>query len=178
MVLKSLCMGVASALLMIESASALSCMRPDLAKTMETAKASETVYSILVGTFETPPPQQMTQEVLRPEDQFKPRPPVITPAKFTGYAITPSVETDPKLTQFPLDIETSCVGPWCSSIPSSDQERILFVEMRPKQSPVLKISPCPQWVFPLQNGQDQVEKLRDCLDKTCVSDAVNGFPQR
>ena len=81
MVLKSLCIGVVSVLMVAESASALSCMRPDLAQTMETAKASETIYSVLVGTLETPPTQQMTQEVIRPEDQFKSRPPVITPAR-------------------------------------------------------------------------------------------------
>jgi len=170
MVLRSLCVGVLSTFVLAESALALSCMRPDLSKTMEEAKASDVTYSILVGTFATPPTSQMPQENIRPEDQFKPRPPVITPAKFTGYALTSDATTDAPLSEFPVDIETSCIGPWCSSPPSSETDAIVFVEMRENQSPVLKISPCPQWVFPLQSSLKQVKMLRSCFDKTCVAD--------
>ena len=38
-----------------DSAFALSCMRPDLIKTLEDAKASDKVYHILVGKFMSNP---------------------------------------------------------------------------------------------------------------------------
>lgn len=170
MILRSLSLGAVGALILAESAFALSCLSPDLAKIMEEAKASETVYSILVGTLETPPAAQMPLEPFDPEDQFKPKPPVTIPAKFSGYALTSDINTDALLTEFPVDIETSCAGPWCSRAPSSESRNIVFVEMRQNQTPLLKISPCPKWVFPLRDKGDQVEKLRACFDKKCLWD--------
>jgi len=76
---------------------------------------------------------------------------------------------DQPLTRFPVDIETSCVGPWCSGVPSSDRDIIAFVEAREGQPPLLKISPCPYWTFNAE--PKQVSKVRQCLDKTCEVEA-------
>ena len=42
-----------SAVMVSESAFALSCVRPDLLRSLEQAKSSPTVYYILVGKFES-----------------------------------------------------------------------------------------------------------------------------
>jgi len=168
--MKRLCLFIAAAvapLMLTPSAHALSCARPDLVKTLEEAKASEKLYHILVGKFITVSPRPLTpyNEILRPEDQFKPRPPVITRTFFEGYSLAKRPYMDSRLTRFPVDIETSCAGPWCSSVPSSDRPLIAFVEARHGQAPLLKISPCPSWTFPAE--PQKVAKLRQCLDRTC-----------
>jgi len=153
-----------------ESAFALSCARPDVVKTLEDAKASEKLYYVLVGNF-TPigPRPKPHGGYISPEDQFKPRPPQITPSMFDGYSVGKTRYQDSHLTRFPLDIETSCAGPWCSDLPSGDREMIAFVEARDGQVPLLKISPCPYWTFTAED--EHVKKIRQCLDQKCEPEA-------
>lgn len=149
-----------------EPAFALSCMQPDLVKTLEEAKASDKLYYILVGRFKTGPSAK------NPPDangyDFKPRPPKITHSWFDGYSVSNDPRRDSHLIRFPVDIETSCAGPWCSSPPSSEREVIAFVEARENQAPLLKTSPCPTWVFTVRPQETQVQTIRQCLDKTCA----------
>lgn len=168
---RSLCAALLGSMMLADSAFALSCMRPDLIKTLEDAKASEKLYYILVGKFVplSPPTKPVFNGgYVSPEDQFKPKPPVITQSYFQGYSLAQNRRNDGYLTRFPVDIETSCVGPWCSSIPSSDREIVAFVEARNGQPSLLKISPCPYWTFSAE--AKTVKTLRQCLDKTCESE--------
>jgi len=48
---RSIMAGLIGALLVSDSAFALSCVRPDLIKTLEEAKASPKIYYVLVGRF-------------------------------------------------------------------------------------------------------------------------------
>lgn len=161
-------------LMLSESAFALSCMRPDLVKTLEDAKASEKLYYVLVGKFVSPTPQPKHFDngvYILPEDQFKPKPPVITRSYFEGFSVAKQARQDGHLTRFPVDIETSCMASWCSSVPQDSREVIAFVEARPGQAPLLKISPCPSMMFGAT--KPQVQKIRQCLDKSCEPEAVN-----
>lgn len=168
MKIRSICGAVLGALMLSDSAFALSCMRPDLVKTLEDAKASPKLYHILVGRFVSNTPRPQKPDYGRPpEDQFKPKPPVMTRTWFEGYSLAQNQRNDYHLTRFPVDIETSCMGPWCSSVPGNDRELIAFVEAREGQAPLLKISACPYWTFSAE--RKQVQKLRQCLDTTCVS---------
>ena len=55
MKLRSTLTVILAALMMSEGAFALSCMKPDLVKTLEEAKASDKVYHILAGKFVSEP---------------------------------------------------------------------------------------------------------------------------
>lgn len=161
---------ISGAILLSNSASALSCARPDLVSTLEAAKASPNIYYILVGNFTslTEGPAFTPWEGLPPEDQMKQRPPRIMPSTFEGYSLATTRRDDVPLTRFPVDIEVSCVASWCSDVPSPDREMIAFVEARNGQAPILRISPCPSQTFTAD--RKQVEKVRQCLDKNCETD--------
>ena len=170
--LRSIGAAILGTMLMAESASALSCMRPDLVKTLEEAKASEKLYHILVGKFVTRGPRPKSRSHTgfnSPEDQFRSKPPLITRTYFEGYSLAKYPHQDGHLTRFPVDIETSCAGPWCSDVPQSNRALIAFVEARQGQAPLLKISPCPSWTFSAE--PQSVQKVRQCLDKSCQSEA-------
>jgi len=173
MKLKSLFAAALGTLMLSDSAFALSCMRPDLVKTLEDAKASDKLYHILVGKFvsPTPPKTEPYGGYTSPPGQFEQKPPVMTRSYFEGFSLAQDSRRDGYLTRFPVDIETSCAGPWCSSPPSSDRDIIAFVEARDGQPPLLKISPCPYWTFSAE--AEKVQKVRQCLDKTCAPEAPN-----
>jgi hypothetical protein len=162
------------ALMFSQSASALSCARPDLVRTLEDAKDSPKIYHILVGRFQSltrgPAFPQMGPN-MPPEDQFKPKPPRLMPSYFEGYSLAKNPRRDVPLSRFPVDIEVSCIGPWCSDVPAADRELIAFVEARPGQTPVLRISPCPSQTFAAD--RKQVRKVRQCLDRKCQADEPN-----
>ena len=161
-------------LMLSNSAFALSCMQPDLVKTLEEAKASEKIYHILVGKFvalNPPPKRERPDGFVTPQDHFQGRPPMISQSYFEGFSLAQSSRRDVHLSRFPVDIETSCAGPWCSDVPSGQHDIIAFVEARPGQAPLLKISPCPSMTFGAT--APQVQKVRQCLDKTCESELPN-----
>jgi hypothetical protein len=172
--IKSIIAAALGTLMLSESAFALSCARPDLVKTLEDAKASEKLYYILVGKFTPISPQEKNRPqggYVPPEDPFKPKPPVMTSTFFEGYSLAKHRRHDGYLSRFPVDIETSCAGPWCSNVPSENSKLIAFVEVRDGQPPLLKISPCPSFTFAAE--KKQVKTLRQCLDRSCEPQAPN-----
>lgn len=151
-----------------QSASALSCMRPDLGKTMEDAKQSTTIYHVFVGKFHAP--DYVAPPPMEYRNQMKPQPPQVTRAWFDGFSLGPNKRSDVPLQNFPVDMEISCSGPWCGGPPSANQTQIAFVEARRNAPPILKIYACPSNVFYTERGDGKVKKLRQCYDKTCQSD--------
>lgn len=150
------------------SALALSCMAPDLGKAMETAKESDLTYYIFVGEFVTP--DYPKQEVDITQDYFKPKSPILARSWFEGVSLSSQSLTDVPLVSFPVDLEVGCAGPWCGAPPVQGQTHITFVEARSGASPILRISPCRSKVFSVRDDDGQIEKLRQCFDKTCSSD--------
>ena len=154
------------ALMASQSASALSCAQPNLQRVIEEAKASEKIYYVLAGRFS---PQ--TKNTRR--GGYDPRlnggsfqeSKEITRVSFEGYSIAPSRAGDQELVRFPVDIETSCAGPWCSGVPDSDRELLAFVEARDGEAPILRVGPCPKFVYPA--NPPNIETVRDCLTGTC-----------
>lgn len=155
------------AMMLSESASALSCARPDLIQTLERAKASPKLYEVLVGTFESPKLQRA-----QPKDQnhfSSSRPADVTKSRFRGYGLSQTWQTDRALFDLPVDIETNCVASFCSDLPASDKLIIAFVEIREGQAPLLKKAPCSNMIFEARS--ETVNKLRQCFDKTCETEA-------
>lgn len=174
MIIRSIFAAALGTLMLSDSAFALSCARPELVKTLEEAKASEKLYYIVVGKFvsmSSRPKNKYGDGYISPEDQFKPKPPIITTTYFEGYSLAKDPRQDSYLTRFPVDIETSCIGPWCSDIPSADSNLIAFIEARDGQPPLLKISPCPNYTFAAE--RHQVKKVRQCLGESCEAEAPN-----
>ncbi len=145
------------------SASALSCMAPDLVRTMEDAKASEKLYHIFVGEVtliskRELPRTDIPPDWLGPDGDF-PKP-VRAKMRFDGYSLARSPRADQPLSGFPLDVETRCAAHWCGGLPPQGEMIIAFVEARPEQPPILSLHACPQWVFSTRPGDGQVETLR------------------
>ena len=151
-----------------QSALALSCIAPDLGKAMETAKNSPLTYHVFVGRFVTPNyPKQDTSMGL---EYFEPKSPILARSWFKGVSLAPEASSDVPLSKFPVDLEVGCAGPWCGAPPNETQTHIAFVEARSDAPPILRISACRSKVFTVRDGDGQVEKLRACFDKTCLSD--------
>lgn len=161
-----------SAVMVSESAFALSCVRPDLLRSLEQAKSSPTVYYILVGKFESNGIGARYIGKSAPQDQFRQSQPVITQSLFEGVSLGANRRDDQVLSRYPVHIETRCTGPWCSSVPASNQDLIAFVEARPGQAPILRLSPCPGQTF--RAVPERVQKIRQCLTQSCPPDKPNG----
>lgn len=155
---------VMAVLALSESAAALSCMRPNVVSTLEDAKKSEKMYQIFVGEF-----SHATPKPFKPRGINEGHPPKITPSVFTGYALGANARQDQRLNRVPVEVETSCMGPWCSRVPTSGRELIAFMELRDGKAPLLRTSACPWWTFEAQN--ERVEKIRECLDKSCEAES-------
>lgn len=164
MFLKSVVTAIVATLMLAESASALSCARPDLARTMEKAKSSDKFYYVLVGKFR---PQNPYDNRKYPSYNEKNPGPQSTMMWFDGRSIAKHPWQDSQLNYFPVEVRTSCAGPWCSSPPQSGENFISFVEVRRGQAPLLHIGPCPEWMYRVQPRDGQVQSLRDCMDKPC-----------
>lgn len=149
----------------IQSASALSCMAPDLARSMEDAKASDKLYQIIVGEFtllsQIEIPRQDPRHSLSGGGNRPDFPnPVLAQMRFDGLGLTRSQYSDQPLTDLRLEVQTTCAAHWCGSLPREGQKFIAFMEIREGQSPVLTIGPCPQYVFWAQQGDGQLDTLR------------------
>lgn len=154
------------ALLVSQTASALSCAPPNLQRVVEEAKASEKTYYVLVGRFTS-----QTKNTRRAgynsgvNGRSFQESKEVTQAIFEGYSIAPSRAADQDLTAYPVDVETSCAGPWCAGVPNATQELLAFVEARDGEPPILRIGPCPKYTYPANPAT--VETVRTCLTGTC-----------
>jgi len=162
--------GVMGAVLLSESAFALSCARPDLLRSLDAAKASPKTYHILVGRFtpKTISPPRIPKQL---RDHQLTRTTEVTQSSFEGVSLAQDSRYDEALSGYPVDIEISCTGPWCARAPGSKQELIAFVEARPGQAPILRLSPCSSQTF--SAASEQVEKVRQCLTQSCPPDKPN-----
>lgn len=144
-----------------QSAAALSCMAPDLARSMEDAKASDKLYQIIVGEFTLISQTEIPRQDV-PWDWNGPDfpNPVLAQMRFDGIGLTRSEYNDQALTDLRLEVQTTCAAHWCGSLPREGQTFIAFMEIREGQSPVLTIGPCPQYVFGTRPGDGQLEILR------------------
>lgn len=172
---QSVLLGLVAASSLATSANALSCMRPDIAQTMETAKASDDLYYIMVGQFSfTPLPKKP-----RSADPNAPLNGVgahTVKATFNGRFLSNVAEYDAPAMRVPVDIDVSCAGPWCGGPPQNGTEVIAFAKSRPGQPLLLEVGPCPGKVYGFERAK--VEKLRNCFDKACTPDIDPRFDRR
>ena len=150
-------------LLLAPSASALSCMAPDLVSDLNKAKASEKIYYVLVGTFDAP---QIKRDQFNPQNMgYSGYRSQSVRGSFTGVSIGADPRADGRLNNFPVTITTSCAASWCGQVPRAEYEMIAFVEAKDGKRPVLTVGPCPSMLY--RASPERVRKLRQCLDKNC-----------
>lgn len=167
-----------AAALFAPSASALSCLRPDLARTMESVKKSDDNYYILVGTIaSTPLPRTKNRAVTSGKTGAlnAPARPLngigahTLPGVFKGVILASDPLKDTQAADLPIEIVVNCAGPWCGSAPASDREVIAFVKERADGPLLLEVSACPDNVFYIKPDDGKVEKIRGCFSEECVS---------
>ena len=148
------------------NAAALSCKPPNLLKRMEDAKASEDVYYVLSGTF-TPQTEVPAHAHFNLQNQHKKRPPITVNTLFNGVSLTPNHAPNVPMSNVPVNVKTSCVLAWCSSVPAQNKDRIAFVVVKPGQAPLLEIAPCSRNVFSVSQNKKEIGLLKSCFEKPC-----------
>lgn len=154
-----------------QNALALSCVAPDIIRTLESAKQSDLVYYILVGKFSSESKTAPNQ--LAPNNQLPTNQPTLLPALFEGYALSQKKKDDVYLSEYPVNMQINCAGAWwCGRAPDSDENLIAFVEVpqTPQAAsgvPILRLSPCGGQTFPTSPNGGLVGKVRQCLDRKC-----------
>lgn len=154
--------------LLTDTAMALSCVRPDVARMMEDAKASDKTYNIFVGKFV--PRSGDWPKMHTSSNQYRPNPARIS-TLFKGYALSQASRYDSQLSNFPVDVQINCSGPWCGSGPYG--EVIAFVENMPGGRYQLTVNACPTHVINNQPGY--IDKLRGCFDQTCQTETPDWY---
>ena len=129
------------------TANALSCARPDVARSFHIAnKASET-YLIVLGEIEYL--GKSLRKSTRPETRkARLRARAITRTGFSAW-----LDRD-------ITVNITCAGPWCGSIPQG--ERLLIFLRQSAAGDVIDAQPCAQFVF-TDPGQAEMRTLRSCL---------------
>ena len=165
----------AAVMMCAPSASALSCMRPDIAKTMEKVKASDDTYYILVGTFQSTPPPKVapSNDLNAPINGIGSH---SVDAWFDGRILSNDARSDGPVSRMPISVAVSCAGPWCGSVPANGREVIAFVKARPSQAMLLEAGPCPDKVHSVDDAK--IAKLRSCFDQACLSEVDPRFNKR
>ncbi|SFJ65638.1 hypothetical protein [Jannaschia pohangensis] len=133
-------------------ASALSCLRADVARTFATANEAEAQYVIAVGTMRLLPGESIPEQAGDPNEK-------------QGYSV--KTRFDGRLaaldgfTQdaaFPLTVEVECAGPWCGGVPVN--RVLVFIERRGDEN-VLVEGPCPQFAIPATT--ETLDSALSCL---------------
>lgn len=133
-------------------AEALSCRRPDVARSFQAADTSPERYVVVLGQLDfdaTPPPKT------RPGQPPQPR---RLRARLQGRGVTPTgfgawVDRD-------ITVEITCVSAWCGSVPKFEQ--MLMFLRQSGNGLTLEAGPCPQFHFPSPTAAD-LATLRRCL---------------
>lgn len=129
--------------------SALSCMRPDAARTFQWAADAQESYVILMGQFAFEAPRPDGVDMTNPEV-------VSVPARFVGSYLGMNGFVDGAALD--LTITFTCAGSWCGSLDPSDREMLAFVQETP-EGYVLEVGPCYGSIFfdPREGPAQQIE---------------------
>lgn len=143
------------ALLGAGQAAALSCLRPDLARSFNQATASEKTYVVLYGTFDfdlrkLPQVDWDRQQDVKPDNPIR--------ARFTGHSLSRQGFVPSSIKRMTLNAQ--CFGPWCSAL-APDTPYLAFVEKIGDRY-TLAISPCGGFAF-ANPTQDQLDQVTTCF---------------
>lgn len=144
-------------------AQALSCLRPDVARTFEWAAEAEESYVVLLGRFDFETPDLRSDRNLNPQE-------VRSAARFSGQSLSVEGFQD----NVPLDVTIvfSCLASWCGSMDQNNSDVLAFVERTP-EGYVLSVGPCFDTVF------DRVDATQIARVEACMrGEACEHAPER
>lgn len=141
-------------------AAALSCLRPDVARTYQKASEAEQAYVVVTGALRF-------DEARLPRDDGtnRDRRVVTIPARLEGTSLSRSGFTTPFTRN--ITLEVNCFGPWCGGA-QSGVEYLVFLEKHGRTL-VMVADPCGSWSFP-EPSAEQVKQVETCVGGLeCVS---------
>ena len=115
-----------AATLFANSAYALSCMRPNLARTFNNAAASKDTFHVAYGKIKP------TQKVVDPNKNttdINNKKSYSVKAEFTGGFL--GFNGFGKSKTKPIRVNVSCLGAWCGGFPNSADDMIVFLKRTP-----------------------------------------------
>jgi hypothetical protein len=150
-------------LVLASQVSALSCLRPNVAKTFNQLQQVEDVYRIGVGKI------RLTAAV----HKFEGGKPRTTKAEFRGKFLgLNGLVAEQRLA---ITIQTHCLAHWCGGIPQdSTIEHLVFLRQSPTGE-VLDMGACPDGILSTPTGL-RVETLQSCLRRgKCTDSEINAM---
>ena len=134
-------------------ALALSCLRPDVARTYNQASEAEQAYVVVSGALRF-------DETRLPENDGtnNDRRNVTIPARLEGTSLSRAGFTTPFARDITLEVR--CFGPWCGGA-RSGVEYLVFLEKHGRKL-VMVADPCGSWAFP-EPSADQVRQVETCI---------------
>ncbi|WP_163848654.1 hypothetical protein [Pseudooceanicola aestuarii] len=149
-----------AATLLAGQAQALSCMRPDAARSYTRAAEAAEPYVVLLGTLthqSGPLPERDLSDPDPEERSFA--------ARFEGHALAKRGFSTRFAT--PLTLELTCAGPWCAGLPEQEGEVLAFVEQR-AEGYHLRLDPCGGTLFPDPEASTVRQVTRCHGTNTCL----------
>jgi hypothetical protein len=133
-------------------ASALSCMRADVARTFHWAADAEERYLVLLGEFTFIEPEVDSADLNDSQS-------VIVPATFEGSYLG----ADGFVSGAALDVTLNfnCAGPCFASLESNSGPIMAFIEQTP-DAYTLNVGPCYSTVF-IQPTPSDIERVEACM---------------
>lgn len=138
-------------LLWVDAALALSCMRPDVARSYQAAAEARESYVVVLGRLEFD-----TARLPRSGENGAPAHSHI-PARVTGKGLTLAGFETPFRTGITLDAQ--CLGPWCAA-PPSGRKAMMFLRKGPGGY-LLEEGPCGGHIF-AEPTPGQIERVLRC----------------
>ncbi|QFT91643.1 hypothetical protein FIU86_02235 [Roseovarius sp. THAF9] len=132
---------------------ALSCLRPDVARTYSQASEAEQAYVVVTGELRF-------DEARLPKNDGtnKDRRNVTIPARLEGRSLSRAGFTTPFARDITLEVR--CFGPWCGGA-RSGVEYLVFLEKHGRNL-VMVADPCGSWAF-LEPSPAQVKQVETCI---------------
>jgi hypothetical protein len=145
--MKTLITAAVLSALTVTQATALSCLKPDVAEAYQTAATSALSYVVLKGTFAfTPPPETDEIKDKTIETKFEGR--LLTSAGFTQQVSAP------------VEVNLRCLSQWCANI-QPDTEYIAFVENDNGEKLTFDVDPCYGLAF-FEPTQEDTKRVENC----------------
>ncbi|WP_435705906.1 hypothetical protein [Yoonia sp.] len=151
--MKSVILAATISLVLGGQAQALSCMRPDVARTFDWASEANESYIILQGTFAFTQPARPNTSNVAPTS-------VRLPATFNGRYLGADGFVDAPILD--VTLEFSCVSAWCGSIQNGD-DVIAFVQQS-DSGYMLRVDACHSTVF--NPTDDTLQRVTSCMRGT------------
>ncbi|MCP5076108.1 MAG: hypothetical protein GY947_22790 [Rhodobacteraceae bacterium] len=136
---------------------ALSCRRPNLARSFNWYQESEDGYQLAVGSISE----------IDPVSAYVTGKPRSTGAVFKGQFFGLAGLGTEK--QVPITITTTCLASWCGNFPELDIRSLVFLKAS-DSGPVLEIPPCPGGIFGHPSPR-RIDILLSCLRQGKCSEA-------